>query len=62
MLDAFLQHIPDSVYFKDLNSRFMRISLELARRLGFTDPSQVVSKTDFELFRIFVVFSTVGKF
>jgi two-component system, sensor histidine kinase and response regulator len=50
LVEAFLEHIPDSVYFKDLNSRFLRISVELAKRFRFNDPSLAVGKTDFDLF------------
>lgn len=31
LLDAFLDHIPDNVFFKDLNSRFVRISTSMAK-------------------------------
>jgi diguanylate cyclase (GGDEF)-like protein/PAS domain S-box-containing protein len=50
LLKAFLQHIPDGVYFKDRHSRFVRISRSLALRFGFNDPAEVISKTDFDVF------------
>jgi two-component system sensor histidine kinase/response regulator len=50
LVEAFLGYIPDSVYFKDRDSRFLRMSLALAKRSGFDDPSLAVGKTDFDLF------------
>ena len=50
LLDAFLENIPDNVYFKDLQSRFVRLSLQMAKDRGFTDASQAVGKTDFDFF------------
>ena len=50
LLEAFLQHIPDNVFFKDLNSRFMRISKAMAEYFGLADPAQAVGKTDSDFF------------
>ncbi len=50
LLDAFLEHIPDHVYFKDTNSRFVRISRALAAHFGLRDSAQAVNKTDFDMF------------
>lgn len=50
LLNAFLQHVPDGVYFKDRHSRFVRISRSLALRFGLTDPAEAVNKTDFDMF------------
>jgi PAS domain S-box-containing protein len=50
LLDAFLQHIPTHVFFKDRASRFVRISRALATYFGLSDPSEAVNKTDFDIF------------
>jgi len=46
LLDAFLEYIPDKVYFKDLESRFVRISRSKADAWGLSHPSEALNKTD----------------
>ena len=50
LLRAFLEHVPAGVYFKDRQSRFVRISRSLAARFGFSDPELAIGKTDLEIF------------
>lgn len=50
LLEAFLKHIPDHVYFKDRNSRFIRINSAMAAYFGLDDPKDAVSKTDADMF------------
>ena len=48
LLRALLDNVPDRIYFKDTQSRFMQCSIAMARRLGLQDPGQVVGKSDFD--------------
>ena len=50
LLSTLLDNIPDSVYFKDTESRFTRINKALARWIGIGDPLQATGKTDAEFF------------
>jgi diguanylate cyclase (GGDEF)-like protein/PAS domain S-box-containing protein len=50
LLETFLENIPDNVYFKDIQSRFLRISRAMAGYLGLADPAQAVNKTDSDIF------------
>ena len=50
LLRAFLEHIPQNVYFKDRKSRFVRISHSLAKHFGLSDPAQAINKADFDMF------------
>lgn len=50
LLEAFLEHIPEHVYFKDRNSRFMRINLAMAAYFGLSNPKDAIDKTDADMF------------
>lgn len=50
LMNAFMDHVPDQVYFKDTDSRFIRISRAQAKRFGLSDPALAVGRTDFDFF------------
>ena len=50
LLKAFLDHIPDNVFFKSRASRFVRISRAMAVYCGMKDPSEAIGKTDADIF------------
>lgn len=50
LLQALLDRVPDAIYFKDTESKFIKCSKALARKVGYADPRDLVGKSDFELF------------
>jgi len=52
LLNALLDHSYDLVYFKDLDSRFIRVSRTVAQRAGIANPEDMIGKTDFDLFSL----------
>jgi PAS domain S-box-containing protein len=48
-LNTLLENIPDSIYFKDKDSRFLKISSSLARKHN-TSAENILGKTDFDFF------------
>jgi sigma-B regulation protein RsbU (phosphoserine phosphatase) len=50
ILRVLMDTSPDRIYFKDLESRFVRNNTAHARSLGATSPEACVGKTDFDFF------------
>jgi len=50
LLEAMLDNIPDRIYFKDTQCRFVQCNRAVARRVGVEDPKQVIGKTDFDFY------------
>ncbi len=50
LMNALLDTVPDQIYFKDRDSRFLRINPGLARRYGLSDPAEAVGRSDADFF------------
>jgi rsbT co-antagonist protein RsbR len=50
LLNSLLEHIPENVYFKDKESKFVRICKAFSDYMGFDNPDEIIGKTDFDLF------------
>jgi PAS domain S-box-containing protein len=49
MLRTLIDNLPDFIYVKDRESRFLLVNLAAARMLGVEDPEQVLGKSAFDL-------------
>jgi PAS domain S-box-containing protein len=50
MMKNLMDNIPDAIYFKDRQSRFIRINRSLAKFLGLNAPEEAIGKTDLDFF------------
>ncbi len=50
LMKALLNTVTDHIYFKDRESRFIRINKSLADWFGIEDPEEAIGKTDFDFF------------
>lgn len=50
MFDALLDSVPDNVYFKDRESRFLLVGEAMREWLGARNIDEVIGKTDFDMF------------
>jgi PAS domain S-box-containing protein len=50
LLTTFLTHIPDYIFFKDRQHRFVRVSQALVRGLGLDSEKDILGKTDEDVF------------
>lgn len=46
----FMDYIPFSIYFKDLESKFIKVNKATLDKLGFSSFEQIIGKTDFDIF------------
>ena len=50
LFETILKNSQDSIYFKDLNCRFVIVNKSKAEKHGVSDPNQMAGKTDFDYF------------
>lgn len=50
LLNSLIEGIPDSIYFKDKESRFIKVNKAMLEKHGFKSHDEIIGKTDFELF------------
>ncbi len=50
LLTMLLENIPDSIYFKDTESRFLRISKAMARKFALEGENNAIGKRDADIF------------
>ena len=49
LLNALMVAMPDDIYFKDRNSRFILVNRRIAEAMRLKDPSEACGKSDFDL-------------
>jgi PAS domain S-box-containing protein len=50
LLNSLIETIPDSIYFKDNESCFIRINKMMAKKFGLNDSQEALCKTDYDFF------------
>ncbi len=50
LLHALMRYSPDSIYFKDIDSKFMRVNYSKAKKHGFKDEKDLIGRSDFDLY------------
>ena len=50
LLQSLMDNVPDTIYFKDTDSRFTRINQAFAMALGLNSVDEAIGKTDFDFF------------
>ncbi len=50
LLQGLLDHMPDSIYFKDTQSHFIRVSKGMAEKFGIPNSNDVIGLTDADIF------------
>jgi PAS domain S-box-containing protein len=52
LFSTMMDNLTDLVYFKDRESRFTAVNRLFLRRAGFKDPSEIIGKTDYDLYAV----------
>jgi diguanylate cyclase (GGDEF)-like protein/PAS domain S-box-containing protein len=50
LMHFMMDSVPDQIFFKDLDSRFIRINRSLAKRYGLESPAQAIGKSDADFY------------
>ncbi|MFN2284903.1 MAG: GAF domain-containing protein [Anaerolineae bacterium] len=50
LMNTLMDNIPDAIYFKDRESRFLRASRSQTDRFGLSDPADIIGTSDFDYF------------
>jgi PAS domain S-box-containing protein len=50
LMRTLIDNLPDYIYAKDAEGRFVIANVGVARQLGFSSPNEVIGKSDFDLF------------
>jgi|GEM_PF-435581 len=50
LLTSLMDNIPEEIYFKDMQSRFIHINSQTANHMRISDPYDAVGKTDFDYY------------
>ena len=50
LLQTLMDNIPDTIYFKDAESKFTRVNMAQAICLGLKSPEEAIGKSDFDFF------------
>ena len=49
-LDSLINNLPDYIYFKDTDSRFLMINRALSAAFGLKEPSEALGNTDHKFY------------
>lgn len=50
LLKVLMDVIPDTIYFKDIESKFIKVNHSQAKLIGVNDPIEAIGKSDFDFF------------